>query len=134
MRPGFAIVAICLLLAKIHNSTAKAEPSSSFLLIETEDSDKEEVRRVKVKGEEEKMDYTDSREPEGENKKSKKENTEKKKTAGLKGVEKTEDQLPAKMRKKAIATRGAGKVNRWYWWLVDHPTQLICIWIFIGPR
>ena len=113
MRLGFAIVAICLLLAKIHNSRAKAEPSSSFLLIETEDSDKEEVRRVKVKGEEEKMDYTDSREPEGENKKSKKENTEKKKTAGLKGVEKTEDQLPAKMRKKAIATRGAGKVNRW---------------------
>ena len=94
-------------------------------MIETEDSDKEEVRRVKVKGEEERMDYTDSREPEGENKKSKKENTEKKKTA---------DQLPAKMRKKAIATRGAGKVNRWYWWLVDHPTQLICIWIFIGPR
>ena len=26
----------------------------------------------------------------------------------------TEDQLPAKMRKKAIATRGAGKVNRWF--------------------
>ena len=109
MRPGFAIVAICLLLARCHNSTAKAEPSSSFLLIETEDSDKEEV-----KGEEERMDYTDSREPEGENKKFKKENTEKKKkTAGLKGGEKTEDQLPAKMRKKAIATRGAGKVNRW---------------------
>ena len=72
MRPGFAIVAICLLLAKIHNST-----SSSFLLIETEDSDKEEVRRVKVKGEEERMDYTDSREPEGGNKKSKKENKKK---------------------------------------------------------
>ena len=111
MRLGFAIVAICLLLARCHNSTAKAEPSSSFLLIETEDSDKEEVRRVK--GEEERMDYTDSREPEGENKKSKKENTERKKMAGLKGVEKAEDQLPAKMRKKAIATRGAGKVNRW---------------------
>ena len=53
--PGLAMVAICLLLAiTIHDSTAKAKPSSKFLLIKTKDSDE---------GREGGEDYADSNEP-----------------------------------------------------------------------
>ena len=53
--PGLAMVAIWLLLAiAIHDSAAKAKPSSQFLLIKTKDSNE---------GREGGEDYVDSSEP-----------------------------------------------------------------------
>ena len=59
MGSGLAIATICFLLAVVHDSTAKAKPSSKFLLIEMEDSGKKGGRKRREGG----KDYTDPSEP-----------------------------------------------------------------------